>query len=331
MQYSDIISLKKASPVRFLGYFLKGVIFVGISTFIVLKIKDHPIGIDQLVDTVANRERHSAISLLLLIPFLTVINWLLEAVKWKMLSNRIEKMSLWESVQGVLTGLSFGFVTPHAVGDYAGRIWHLKNDKQFKSLGTIMLGRALQFFPTFASGLLGVFYFFFITDPLVFRQIAVLGIAVVLLMGTMLFIYGRQAFLRIMSMNPFKKIKKYLIIIAQYSNKEMLSFIALAFGRYIVFSSQFMILLVLLDASEDSLLLMAGISWTFLGKSIIPSFNFLSDLGVREFSALFFFTHFRVEAMPVVVASFSLWCFNLLIPSIVGLIGIGSMKIFRKT
>lgn len=330
MQYSDIISLKKASPVRFLGYFLKGVIFVGISTFIVLKIKDHPIGIAQLVDTVANRERHSAISLLLLIPFLTVINWLLEAVKWKMLSNRIEKMSLWESVQGVLTGLSFGFVTPHAVGDYAGRIWHLKNDKRSESLGAIMLGRALQFFPTFAFGLLGVFYFFFVNNTTIFRLSAWVGVPIVLLAGISLCIYGRRYFIKIMSLRPFRRYAKYFTIMAQYSYKEMMSFIGLAFGRYLVFASQFVILLTLLGASENILLLLAGVTWTFLGKSIIPSFNFLSDLGVREFSALFFFSQFHIDAMPVVLASFSLWCFNLLLPSIAGLLGVGSMKIFRK-
>lgn len=330
MQYNDIISLKKASPVRFMGYFLKGAIFVAVCIFIVLKVREHPIGIAEVSETMANRGKVGAIGWLALLFFLTIVNWLLEAIKWKMLSDRIEKMSLWQSIQGVLAGLSLGFVTPHALGDYAGRIWHLKNDKRLESLGAIMLGRALQFFPTFAFGLLGVFYFFFDNDNTVFKLLAWVGIPIVLLGGASLCIYGRRYFMKIMFLRPFRKYAKYFTIVSQYSHLEMMSFIGLAFGRYIVFGSQFMILLILLGASKDVLLLLAGVTWTFLGKSTIPSFNFLSDLGVREFSALFFFSQFHVDAMPVVFASFSLWCFNLLLPSIAGLVGVGGMKIFRK-
>lgn len=330
MQYSDIIFLKKASPIRFFGYFLKGAIFVAVCSFIILKVKDHPMGIEQFANAVADMGSIGAMGWLMLLPFLTLINWLLEAFKWQMLSNRVEKISLWQSVQGVLTGLSLGFVTPHAIGDYAGRIWQLKNDKRLESLGAIMLGRAMQFFPTFVFGLLGIAYFFFSTDLYVFRLTVFISISTGLFTGLLLFIYGRHPFLKALSIKPFKRFQKYFTIVTLYSPKEMISFIGIAFGRYIVFAFQFMVLLVLVGASDNVWLLIAGVTWTFLGKSIIPSFNFLSDLGVREFSALFFFTHFQVDAMPVVLASFSLWCFNLFIPSIVGLVGIGSMKIFRK-
>lgn len=331
MQYSDIIFLKKAWPTRFLGYFLKGMIFVAVSVFIYLKLIDNPVGLSQLAATVANIGWERSSGFLLFILLLTAINWLLEAIKWQKLSSRIEKISLWQSIQGVLTGLSLGFVTPHAVGDYAGRIWQLKNDMRLESLGAIMLGRALQFFPTFLLGFFGVSYFFFATDPDIFRSVAFVSMLIGLMTGAGLFIYGRLAFLKILSRSIFRKYQKYFKVVASYTNQEVIVLIGLALGRYVVFSAQFLALLVLLGASGNLWLLIAGITWTFLGKSIIPSFNFLSDLGVREFSALFFFSHFQVDVVPVIVASFSLWCFNLLIPSIVGLIGIGSMKIFRKT
>src|SRR5699024_6584933 len=104
MQYSDIISLKKATPVRFMGYFLKGAIFIAVCIFIVLKLRDHPMGMAQVFDAVAIRARAGALGWIVFLAFLTIVNWLLEAIKWKMLSNRVEKMSLWQSIQGVLTG-----------------------------------------------------------------------------------------------------------------------------------------------------------------------------------------------------------------------------------
>jgi hypothetical protein len=66
-------------------------------------------------------------------------------------------------------------------------------------------------------------------------------------------------------------------------------------------------------------LILAGISWIFLVKSTLPSFNFLSDFGIREFSGLVFFSLFAVSELEIVAASLFIWIINVMIPSIFGL------------
>src|SRR5690606_26996202 len=117
--------------------------------FIFLKLKEHPVKISDLTATLTTVMQQESLELLLLLPFLSFINWLLEAFKWQLLVSKIEKISLASGLRGVLTGLSLGFVTPHALGDYAGRIWQLKGKKRLESIGAVMLGRASQFFATF--------------------------------------------------------------------------------------------------------------------------------------------------------------------------------------
>lgn len=46
--------------------------------------------------------------------------------------------------------------------------------------------------------------------------------------------------------------------------------------------------------------------------------NFLSDLGIREFSAIYFFDHFGVDLVAVINASLTLWIINILLPTIIG-------------
>lgn len=331
MQYSHIAFLKKASWSRPLSYLLKGSILLAIGIFIFLKLQEQSIGINGLVDVLTDVTQKETIGLLLSLPFLSCINWLLEALKWQLLVSKIERVSLASSFRGVLAGLSLGFVTPQVIGDYAGRIWQLKGRKRFESIGAIALGSISQFFATFTFGLLGVTYFlFYSADNYRFYWIAFGGMFFSLLIGLMLLIFGRNFFLMLLSGRVFSQYKKYFEVIGLYSSKEVLKLLSLAFIRYSIFSFQFMLLLYLFNVSDNNLLLISGVTWTFMAKSAIPAFNFLSDLGIREFSALYFFSHYHIDAALVLLASLSLWCINILLPSIAGLVGIASMKIFRK-
>jgi uncharacterized membrane protein YbhN (UPF0104 family) len=53
-------------------------------------------------------------------------------------------------------------------------------------------------------------------------------------------------------------------------------------------------------------------------KSVLPSFNFLSDLGIREFSAVYFFSPLGVDEIAIISASLLIWLINLLAPAMVG-------------
>jgi uncharacterized membrane protein YbhN (UPF0104 family) len=70
-----------------------------------------------------------------------------------------------------------------------------------------------------------------------------------------------------------------------------------------------------------------GVAFVFLVKSVIPT---LFDLGVREFSAVYFFSKFGFSPEPVMISSLILWIVNILIPSLVGTFLVFDLKISEK-
>ena len=331
MQYSTLVSLKKTLPLRKISYLIKGIIFVAILAFIVLKLLDNPLKVESLLQVAEKLKSPEAVAVLVVFVFFTSLNWLLEAVKWQLLVSKLERISLGKGLKGVLTGLSLGFVTPHALGDYAGRIWQLRGESRTKSLGAIMLGRAAQYFATFTFGVFGIVYLFNSTFPFdyVFYWSFIL-VVMSFIVGCICFLYGRDPFLKFLSLNVLKPFRPYFTVVEEYTSGEILKILLLALMRYLVFATQFYLLLSFFNVSANGILLVAAVTWILLAKSSIPAFNFLSDLGNREFSALYFFSHFEVNEILVLSASFTLWCFNILVPAIAGLGGVASMKIFQK-
>lgn len=331
MQYRDIPTLKKATFRATIGKWIKGLIFLGISVFIYFKIVEHPLKFDQVYEILGALSGFASLYLLISLILLTFINWGLESLKWKLLVSKIEKVGYLTSVRSVLAGLSFGFITPHAVGDYAGRIWQLNVSNRFEAVGAVMLGRAAQYFATFTLGLFGTSYLLFYQfGDRSFVIYASVAASITLIAGISAFLFLRRKFLAILSYRKLKKLRRYFKVILTYSNKEILQLLFLAFVRYFIFALQFYLLLLFFRVSSDELLIIAGVTWTLFAKSTIPSFNFLSDLGVREFSALFFFSYYGVDNTMVLLASFTLWCLNIFIPAIIGTVGILNMKIFPK-
>ena len=331
MQYNDIAFLKKGARLNSIGFVLKGIILAGVIFFVVAKLKEHPLHIAMLAQLLGNIFAQKPFWILLLPFILAPLNWLIEAYKWKILVLKIQKVTLFGALKGIITGLSLGFVTPHALGDYAGRIWQLSDKKRLESIGAIMIGRAAQYFATFSFGVVGLMYYLFLPEsPSDFFIYSACFFSLCFFSGLWLFLSFRATFLKLLSFKSLQKIRRYFEIITSYSKKEVTLVIGLAFLRYGVFVFQFYLLLYLFDVSPDQLFLLAGVFWTFLLKSSIPSFNFLSDLGIREFSALFFFNHFQSNDLLVVLASFALWSINVLLPAVLGLSGLVSMKIFNK-
>lgn len=256
--------------------------------------------------------------LLLLIVFLLMpLNWLLEAKKWQILAAPIKRMSLQEAFSGVLAGLSMAFITPHAVGDYLGRVLIIQKEDRGKLVGAVLLGRLMQLTATLLFGAMGIFYLLGLT----FTYIYALLLTCLVISGVLLLRFRIK-----FKGNLLEKLAYYVKIIGTYSSVTLLKALALSCFRYVVFCTQFVIVLSMFVSIPLSLKV-AGSTWIFLAKSILPTFNFLSDLGIREFSAIYFFDHFGTPIIPVLAASLLIWIINILVPTLVGVPFIYKLRI----
>lgn len=254
-------------------------------------------------------------------------NWYIEVLKWKISLKSITNISTQQAIAGILSGVSLGFITPHAVGDYFARIWSIKHSERQKAIVPILITRSAQFIPTLSIGLLALVHskitlskwFKIAYFDSTFYIVISLFISIVL---TVYFIVKHKSLGSIVAY--------YLHIFSEVRMSTYWQIIALSFLRYFIFSIQFLCLLSIFEIQMSLLDQLYGVAFMFLLKSILPTFNFLSDLGVREFSAIIYFEAYNINTAPVILASLFLWCVNIMLPAIAGLFFVKDFKIDLK-
>ncbi len=259
------------------------------------------------------------------------LNWAMEALKWQLLALKIEKTSFGSAFKGVIAGLSLGFVTPHNVGDYAGRIWQMKNDNRFQAIGSILLSHAGQFLVTCLMGLLG-WAIYYANGILTIDNMngLLFSLMLLLIICSIIILFVPDFLVKLVNMLPFLvRFENYVKISRSYNSQERLTILVISMLRYLVFSLQFILLINLLKVDLPMPLLFAGITLVFFTKSVVPTFNFLSDLGLREVSALYFLGMLPIAEPKILAASLCLWIINILMPATLGTIFILTLKILK--
>ena len=172
---------------------------------------------------------------------LGLINWALEAKKWQTLVNQIEKISFWEAYQGVLLGLSMGFISPFNLGDFAGKLWQLNSQNRSKSVGAVLMGNMIQTYITLFFGTIGFAYFILIVilQPN-FGQKIVLGCCILgVVLGVILVFYRNNLSTFLNKLAFLKQFQNNFVIISQYSISTILEILCWGVTRYAVFTLQF--------------------------------------------------------------------------------------------
>lgn len=271
--------------------------------------------------------------LFILVALLIPVNWGIEAMKWQLLGSKIEPISYLRAYRSVMVGLTLGFITPNKLGDYAGRVLELHSDQRLQGIGAVFMGRFCQLVATVLAGSVGFLYFIFTfywqSYPGVSMSVVVL--LVILCIGLLLLLFHARAMVALVaSIKPLRKLVPYIAVIRNYTSREVSRLLLLSLVRYGVFMAQFILLLVMFEVKLNLWQYISGVSGTFFLKSVVPSVSLLSDLGVRELSAMYLFGLLGQERLQVLSASLSLWLLNILVPSALGLIFVLRLRLNRK-
>ncbi|SFH35552.1 lysylphosphatidylglycerol synthase domain-containing protein [Pontibacter chinhatensis] len=271
--------------------------------------------------------------LLLLTALLIPVNWGFEALKWQLLGQKLEPMSFGQAYRAVMVGLTLGFITPNRLGDYAGRVLELRSRQRLEAIGAIFIGRFCQLVATVLAGSGGLLYFILAFGWQEYPAVA-LSLFILLLtlcVAMLLLLYNAKAMVAVVAaIKPLRPFVPYLSIMGTYTSGEMTRLLWLSLGRYAVFLVQFILLLILFEVRLSPLQYLSGVSGTFFLKSVVPSVSLISDLGVRELSAMYLFGLLGQERLQVLSASLSLWLLNIAVPSVVGLYFVLRMRLARK-
>jgi hypothetical protein len=258
-------------------------------------------------------------TILSIVVALMLVNWGLEAVKWKRLIKQVEPISIWLAIESVFCGLTWAVFTPNRLGEYGGRVFFLSPKRRIVGVVAMAVGNIGQLVLTNVFGAVAVCIFIWRFIPInnVFF-LCICMIAIAFCMFFLVFFFNIKWLNSILlSMRWTRKYKKFYSILARYKKAELLKILLFCVARYVVFSTQYYIMFLWLIPEISLLDLMMLVSIHFFVQSLLPSLDLL-DIGIRSVTALYIFKYVTQQNTAVVACIASIWLINIIIPAILG-------------
>ncbi len=283
--------------------------------------------------------------IILITASLVPLNLMSEVLKWRLLISKLEKVSMWDAIKAILTGVSVSMFLPNRVGDYLGRVFILKKADRLQAVLSTILGSVSQLLTTVIFGLMAFLLFFpsYFDISINLYKWFFTGISITtpITVGALVFFFlqfsALTPILKKLSGKYYKKIKKYTQVFSWYSAGDLVKVLLLSIGRYIIFSFQFYLLLLAFNIPVSYFESMVLVSLVYLMMTVIPTVA-LTELGVRSSVSIFVFqlylSHHNLWTedigLGVAAASSILWLLNLAIPALLGTVFVYSLRFFRK-
>lgn len=247
----------------------------------------------------------------LLMGLLMLLNYTIEAIKWKTVIASTNQFNIFQALRAVLVGQAFSFFTPARSGDYVGRTLFLAPGTKLKGITQMAWASYAQLLMTICFGSIAIFWNLPFLPWL--KWVAPWGATLALF----LFFYN-------------KSLKGWLskINLLQIDNGLKWKLIALAFSRYLVYILQYNWASEMLSIPVHALDLSIAIMALLFFLSMIPAIS-LTDLVIRGQLFLLLMAPFYQNDIMLIALTTLIWIVNFLIPSIIGSILLLGFKIKR--
>ena len=282
------------------------------------------------------KEKYLTISVVVCMMF---INWLVEALKWRFMISKIEDISIFTSLRAIFSGITVSSFTPNRIGEYGGRVFCLEKSDRIQAVFITVLCSMAKLLTTILFGSISFFILHenFLQDNsmLSFFNIEISSFSFILLFFfnfLFLFFYFNASLLvkYISNYRYFKFLDKYINVISLYTHKELMIVLLYSVLRYLIFSSQFLILLHVFEVDINFFESILSVMLVFFFITLTPTIT-IAEIGVRGSVALLVFMKFSSNVIGILSSTFILWVVNLIIPAIIGSFFIFSLKFFRKS
>ena len=327
------------------NYLISGIILLVTWLFLYRQVFQK-VNLSDIADTYSDLLAKPGVKLRLGIALLLVIvNWGIEAIKWRYLIAKIEKIPFLKSYSSILSGIAVSTFIPNRVGEYFGRVFVLEKASRIEGILITILGSMSQLLVTILTGTfcLSVFIPLYLWHTGNLTGTFYWGlIAVIVAMDTVLLaLYFNISLLAILRekicIRRWRKYRKFFNVFSYYRYAELCRVISLSFLRYLVFSFQYFILLRTFSVPIPLFEGLIIIAIIFFIMTIIPTIA-LTELGIRGSVAIYFFgiyftrSHMMNESVSIGVLSAStlLWIINLALPALVGSVLLFRLHFFRK-
>ena len=320
----------------FLNYFLGPALFLWLSYSIYNQVKHQP-DLETSWIKIKQSLQSAEIWDLAIVIALMIINWSIEALKWKISIQKVQPVSFSRSFSAILSGVSFSVSTPNRIGEYLGRILYIEEGNRLRVISLTIVSSISQLIITLFAGSVGLF---FIRKNIetgntmqgldsFWLQVLQYGVIIVLLILTG--IYFRLSLL-INLVDKLRNNIRYSWLVSSLKDIDatlLLKLLSLSAIRYIVFVVQYFLLFRLFEVNAGWWECFWAVSVIFLVLAIIPTFA-IAELGLRGNVSLKLIGLFSTNSLGISLTTATIWIINLVLPAIAGSLLILSVKIFKN-
>ena len=256
---------------------------------------------------------------------LTGLNFLVQFKKWKsVFTEMLGELSNKKLAASFFVGVATGSFTPGRFGEYFGRSMMIKEYPAGEVISASIVDKLANMFILVFSGLFSTIWFLYFTNTFSPRTIYSLAALLIFLLCILLYsIFKTKAaahfYKWIEKLRLLKRMFFHLQVLKRTNNRTVLVQLLYSVLLYSIISLQYGLLTsAFANKPLDSTFFFCGILTLFV-KSFIPSISF-GDLGIRESASIFFISAIGLPSEVGFLSAFSIFLFNILLPSTIGLI-----------
>ena len=313
----------------FINYFLGPLLFVWLSWSIYHQIKQQP-GLEQAWQRIRESLNSPMLWNLVAVILLMMVNWSIEAIKWKISIGKIQQVSFGKAIKAVLSGVSFSVSTPNRMGEYLGRVLYMDEGNRLKTISITIAGSISQLIITLLMGSIGLLMLQSniesgnLISPM-WMKVILSGTIATLLVLT-LFYFRLPWLIKWVDRLPGSKRFVYLIrALEDFSATLLLRLLSLSLLRFIVFIVQYYLLFHLFDVNISWWQVYWPVSVSFLVMAVIPTIA-IAELAQRGKVVATIVGLYSSNGLGMTFATAGIWFINLILPAIAGSLLILSIK-----
>lgn len=305
--YNILVKLKQYK--QFWFSLIKLSIVFGAGFFIYHRLRTNKLWESKVVFEQIDTLYHSNKGTLFLLLSMSVLNWIFEIIKWKNLVKNIESISFYRAFSQSLSAHTLSLITPFKAGEYGGKALYFPKTLRNKVMALNLIGNLTQLLVTLTLGLVGLYYFithFNVSiNPPKIRRIGYVVAFIILSFFT-----GKKL---IKSGYYQRAISFFLNLDWQIKFKTLFY----SFIRYLLFSHQFYLLLLLFGTNTPYITAMMLIFSLYFIATMVPVLS-LFDFLIKGSIAIYLFSFVPVNEMIILLISTLLWLLNFALPALIG-------------
>ncbi len=272
--------------------------------------------------------------ILILVIALMPVNWLVEVIKWRILMRPAVRLSWRRAIAGVLSGITFSLFTPNRIGEYGGRLLQVDRKYAWQAVLASLTGSFAQNLIHISFGLIAAIALFSGKMELPSTTRTGLWMLSLILVTALWVTYlSLPVLARFLSLKRppgwLRRPWKALSHLSSTTPHQLRAALSCGMVRYVIFSAQYMLLLVYFGVDVPWQWLVGGVAVIYLMHTSIPLPPFV-DLVARNEVGLLLWAGFGANELGIVGAGLSIWVLNLALPALFGLLAIATTNVLRS-